>query len=72
MCSRVTVLLVLAAALHAQSGFTNPDFEKGSPGEVPEGWFVPQAFKGYQAVWVSEGCRQGKGCAEIAPAASLY
>ena len=67
MWSRVIVVLAFAASLHAQSGFANPDFEKGSPGAVPEGWFVPQAFRDYQAVWVGEGCRQGKGCAEITP-----
>ena len=67
MWFRVMVLLALAAALDAQSVFTNPDFEKGSLGAVPEGWFVPSAFASWQAVWVGEGCRQGKGCAEIAP-----
>jgi len=67
MWSRVIVLLALGASLHAQGAFANADFEKGSPGAVPEGWFVPSAFKDYQAVWVGEGCRQGKGCAEIAP-----
>jgi hypothetical protein len=51
----------------AQSGFANPDFETGSAGAVPEGWFVPPAFKDFPATWVNEGCRQGKGCAEIAP-----
>ena len=67
MWVRVIVLLAYAASLHAQSGFANPDFEKGSPGTVPEGWFVPQAFKDYRATWVGDGCKQGKGCAEIAP-----
>ena len=52
MWLRVMVLLALAAALDAQSVFTNPDFEKGSAGAVPEGWFVPSAFAGWQAVWV--------------------
>jgi hypothetical protein len=55
------------ASLHAQGAFANHDFEKGSEGAVPEGWFIPSAFTGYQATWVAEGCRQGKGCAEIAP-----
>jgi hypothetical protein len=67
MWSRVIVLLAFAASLHAQGTFANPDFEKGSPGAVPEGWFVPSAFSGYQATWAAEGCQQGKGCAEIAP-----
>ena len=67
MRSPVILLLALAASLHAQGAFANPDFEKGSPGAVPEGWFVPSAFAAYKAVWVGEGCRQGKGCAEIAP-----
>ncbi len=67
MWRRVMVLLAWTASLHAQGGFANPDFEKGSAGAAPEGWFVPPAFKDYQAVWVGEGCRQGKGCAEISP-----
>jgi hypothetical protein len=69
MWSAVIVLLALALAapLHAQGAFANPDFEKGSPGAVPEGWFVPSAFAGWQAVWAGEGCRQGKGCSEITP-----
>lgn len=66
MWLRVIVLLALAAALDAQSVLTNPDFEKGSLGAVPEGWFVPSAIASWQAVWVGEGCGQGKGCAEIA------
>ncbi|MDR3719711.1 MAG: S41 family peptidase [Bryobacteraceae bacterium] len=67
MWSRAIVLLALAASLHAQGAFANPDFEKGSPGAVPESWFVPPAFAAYQATWVGEGCKQGKGCSEIAP-----
>ena len=67
MRPRVLALLLSAASLHAQSAFANPDFEKGSPGSPPDGWFVPQAFKSYQAAWVTEGCRQGSGCAEIVP-----
>jgi len=67
MWSRALIPLALVASLHAQSGFANPDFEKGSPGTVPEGWFVPQEFQDYRAAWVGEGCVQGKGCAEIAP-----
>jgi len=68
MRSPVVFLLALTASLHAQGTFTNPDLEKGSPGGVPEGWFAPPAFSSYRAVWVGEGCRQGKGCAELAPA----
>jgi hypothetical protein len=67
MWSCVIVLLALAASLHAQGAFANPDFEKGSPGAVPESWLVPTAFAAYQATWASEGCKQGKGCSEIAP-----
>ena len=66
MWCRVVVWLALGASLHAQ-GFANADFEKGTAGAVPEGWFVPTAFAAYQATWVAEGCQQGKGCAEIAP-----
>jgi hypothetical protein len=67
MRSSLLVLLTLSPALLAQSGFMNPDFEKGSAGAVPDGWFVPTAFAAYHAVWTAEGCAQGKGCAEIAP-----
>jgi hypothetical protein len=67
MWLRGIIMLAFVASLRAQSGFANPNFEKGSAGAVPEGWFVPPAFKDYAATWVTEGCRQGKGCAEIAP-----
>ncbi|MGD0776542.1 MAG: S41 family peptidase [Candidatus Solibacter sp.] len=67
MGRRAIVLLALGAPLYAQSVFTNPDFEKGSPGAVPEGWFVPTAFAAWHAAWSGEACRQGKGCVDIAP-----
>src|SRR5947208_1816531 len=70
MCLRLVLLIAFAPALLAQSTMANPDFEQGSPGAVPEGWFVPTAFAGFQAVRVEQGCHQGKGCAEISPYSS--
>jgi hypothetical protein len=69
MWPRLVLLLALSSTLLSQGPFANPDFVKGSPGGVPEGWFVPTASSDFQAVWVSDGCQQGKGCAEIAPRA---
>lgn len=38
-----TVLFVLPALCFAQAIPSNLDFERGEPGEVPPGWFVPGA-----------------------------
>jgi C-terminal processing protease CtpA/Prc len=65
----VALLLALSTALIAQTGPANPDFEKGSAGVVPEGWFSPPAFSAYEASWTAEGCVQGKACAQIIPKA---
>jgi len=70
MHARLVLLLAVPTALLAQTGPVNPDFEKGSPGSVPDGWFVPAAFTGYDASWTTEGCHQGKACAQIVPKAN--
>jgi C-terminal processing protease CtpA/Prc len=70
MRSRLVLLLAASAGLFAQTGPANPDFAKGSPGCVPDGWFVPAAFAGYEAIWTTEGCLPGKSCARIVPKAS--
>jgi len=70
MHARLVLLLAVSTALFAQTGPVNPDFEKGSPGSVPDGWFVPAAFTGYDASWTTEGCHQGKACAQIVPKAN--
>ena len=69
MHARLVLLLAVSTGLSAQTGPVNPDFEKGSPGSVPDGWFVPAAFTGYDASWTTEGCHQGKACAQIVPKA---
>jgi hypothetical protein len=61
------LLFLLPAAFWAQSGPLNAGFEQGSPGELPEKWFVPPAFQHYPAAWATEGCAQGKGCVEFHP-----
>lgn len=65
MHARFVLLLAVSTGLFAQTGPVNPDFEKGSPGSVPDGWFVT----GYDSSWTTEGCLQGKACAQIVPKA---
>jgi C-terminal processing protease CtpA/Prc len=45
----------------------NPDFERGEPGEVPPGWFVPRllADQGFSAAVSTNQPHQGRRCAEI-------
>jgi hypothetical protein len=69
MFVRLAILLSASVCLFAQSGPANPDFEKGSAGSVPEGWFASSANSGYDVTWTAEGCAQGKGCAQLAPKA---
>jgi len=62
---RICTLLVAVPALCLAQGIpSNLDFERGNPGEVPPGWFVPGTLRaaGYKAVITREGCRTG-GCA---------
>jgi C-terminal processing protease CtpA/Prc len=66
MHARPVLLLAISTGLFAQAGPVNPDFEKGSPGSVPDGWFVT----GYDSSWTTEGCLQGKACAQIVPKAN--
>ncbi|HMD72134.1 MAG TPA: S41 family peptidase [Bryobacteraceae bacterium] len=66
---RLVLLLAVSTGLLAQTGPVNLDFAKGSPGSPPDGWFVPNAFAGYQATWTTEGCLRGKSCAQIMPKA---
>src|SRR5450759_3112976 len=65
MHARFVLLLAVSTGLFAQTGPVNPDFEKASPGSVPDGWFVT----GYDSSWTTEGCLQVKACAQIVPKA---
>jgi len=66
------LLLLLPACLLAQSVPSNLNFERGTPGELPPGWTVPQVQKalGYSVEFRREGCRGDRGCAVmLAPTA---
>ena len=43
----------------------NLDFESGTPGEVPPGWFSPTKQAGYTAALSTEGAKQGKQCVRV-------
>ncbi|MBZ5622398.1 MAG: hypothetical protein LAQ69_27250 [Acidobacteriia bacterium] len=65
-------LLLLPTLLVAQSAPPNLAFEKGTPGDPPPGWHVPQVLQalGYSAEFRREGCRSAAGCAVLlAPSA---
>src|SRR5450759_5813201 len=49
------------------AGFTNLDFELGTPGDPPPGWSVPkaQAAEGFSAILTTNQPNHGKQCAEI-------
>ena len=51
----------------ATAGLDNPDFERGEPGAVPPGWFVPKllADQGFSATVTTNQPNQGRRCAEI-------
>lgn len=71
MPTRVLLFVLLAGGCFAQEPVPNLDFEQGSAGEVPPGWFVPNAAQaaGYTAIRVTEGCRTGSCAMIAAPAA---
>ena len=48
-------------------GFTNVDFELGTPGQQPPGWFVPKmlADRGFSAVLTTNQPAHGKQCVEV-------
>ena len=52
----------------AQTALSNGDFEKGTKGQVPAGWFLPAVCEqqGYMARIVTEGAQAGKQCALLA------
>lgn len=65
----IRILALLAAAglgALGQGPPSNLDFEQGSPGSVPPGWFVPKTLQaaGYTAALTREDCRTGT-CAVI-------
>jgi C-terminal processing protease CtpA/Prc len=66
MHARLVLLLAVSTGLFAQAGPVNPDFEKGSPGAVPDGWFASAS----ESSWTTAGCLQGKACAQIVPKAN--
>src|SRR5688572_28664879 len=43
----------------------NPDFEQGTPGQVPEGWRSPTAGAGYAAQLIEENPKTGKRAAVV-------
>src|SRR5262245_33973188 len=65
MRRKLFLLLALGGALYGQ-GLSNPDMEEGSPGAGPAGWRTTSGT----TLWNTEGCRQGKGCVEVAWAGS--
>ena len=67
-------LLVIAcggAAAGPHPAPVNLDFESGSPGEVPPGWFSPTTNFGYAAALSTESPKQGKQCARLSGAPSV-
>lgn len=60
------VFLLCISQVAAQIAISNLDFERGDPGEVPPGWFVPGSSKeaGYEASTATDGCYKGK-CAVL-------
>jgi len=49
------------------AGITNSDFELGTAGEPPPGWYVPKALKaqGFSAILTTNQPNHGNQCAEI-------
>ena len=70
---RIPLLLALLLLAAVCAGAANPtplnlDFENGSPGEVPPGWFSPTVKLGYTAALSTETPRQGKQCVRLSGA----
>ncbi len=64
--SAVCLLLLQVVAL-SPPGPVNPGFERGQPGQVPPGWFVPPVLRraGFSAEVRRQGCHSGSGCAVV-------
>lgn len=69
---KFSFLLAASATSYAQGGLTNGNFESGSPGQSPAGWFVPPLVTdaGYTVQNTTENPKEGKQCVVIS-AASL-
>jgi len=66
----VTLLLLVAAQLSAQTPPANPGFEEGKPGEAPPGWIVPNP-NDYPGEISNTGCESGKQCLLLASRSAL-
>ncbi|MBS1828885.1 MAG: hypothetical protein JST93_26520 [Acidobacteria bacterium] len=65
----MTLLLLplLALGLSAQTPIPNGGFEESAVGEVPRGWYTPEALRkaGFTSVTADQGCHTGQKCAAI-------
>ncbi|MGC9969859.1 MAG: hypothetical protein ABSE56_04645 [Bryobacteraceae bacterium] len=55
--------LLFSVALFGQTHVPYGDFESGTPGQVPPGWFISGNMPGFQAVLTDQGCVEGRQCA---------
>jgi len=66
---RRILLVVLCFAvfplLAANPAAINLDFETGSPGEVPPGWFAPTTHLGYDTALVTDSPKEGRQCVRV-------
>lgn len=66
----MAILVAFVSVCAGQTVPPNLDFEQGSPGDVPPGWFVPKTLldAGYNALSTREGCRTGSCVVITVPA----
>ncbi|HEY0158069.1 MAG TPA: S41 family peptidase [Thermoanaerobaculia bacterium] len=67
-CALALFLLVVLPVRAIAPAPVNLDFEQGSPGEVPPGWFAPPALGGYSAVLTADAPKQGKQSVRVSGA----
>jgi hypothetical protein len=63
---RLPLAFVMAAVLTPPTAPVNLDFEIGTPGQTPAGWWTASiSGPGFRAVLVNRECAQGRNCAVL-------